>query len=84
MRLILSASSMRSAPTVKREIPGLLSAQRLSVIKNSLPFWWKDYRELGMKGIRQRIRFETARDDQSPRPQYRWKTAIPDGRHHPG
>ena len=49
MRLILSASSMRLRRLVKREIPGLLSSHRLSVIKNSLPFWWKDYRELGHK-----------------------------------
>ncbi len=42
-------------PHIRQRSPRPLSGQRLAIFFRSIPFWIKDYRELGMTGLRQRI-----------------------------
>ncbi|HEY9088429.1 MAG TPA: amino acid adenylation domain-containing protein [Anaerolineaceae bacterium] len=42
-------------PHIERENPGLFSRRRMNDIVCSIPFWMKDYADLGFTGIRQRV-----------------------------
>ena len=73
-----------SAPAAQNRNPSPWSARRLLAIGSCVPFWLKDYRDLGFKGIRQRIRLKlrqmTRRRDRSKGqvPQYKMDDIILD------
>jgi thioesterase domain-containing protein len=43
------------APNIQQITPPFFNKKRLRIIIDSLPFWWSDYRKLGLQGIRQRF-----------------------------
>ncbi len=43
------------APGVAQSCPPVFSQKRVTTILDSVPYWVQDYRQLGLKGIRQRI-----------------------------